>query len=181
MLTDKGLLHEEHSSIMKKVYYEYEKSFPNVIKEADVKTNFKMLKSLKDNGYILALALTSRKVFIDMLIEEYKIDDLFSCIVAREDVANLKPAPDAYLLAIQSLGLKPKECLAIEDAKRGIKAALKTGIITYKVNEYTEKKESYGGIYEYESVRDIFETLEKYNDKVYKIKEYDDIIKIIGE
>ena len=35
--------------------------------------------------------------------------------------------------------------------------------------------------YEYESVRDIFETLEKYNDKVYKIKEYDDIIKIIGE
>lgn len=35
--------------------------------------------------------------------------------------------------------------------------------------------------YEYESVRNIFETLEKYNDKVYKIKEYDDIIKIIGE
>ena len=83
MLTDKGLLHEEHSSIMKKVYYEYEKSFPNVIKEADVKINFKMLKSLKDNGYILALVSTSRKVFIDMLIEEYKIDDLFSCIVAR--------------------------------------------------------------------------------------------------
>lgn len=42
-----------------------------------------MLKSLKDNGYILALVSTSRKVFIDMLIEEYKIDDLFSCIVAR--------------------------------------------------------------------------------------------------
>ena len=126
---------------MKKVYYEYEKSFLNVIKEADVKTNFKMLKSLKDNGYILALVSTSRKVFIDILIEEYKIDDLFSSIVAREDVANLKPAPDAYLLAMQSLGLKSKECLAIEDAKRGIEAALKTGIITYKVNENTEKKE----------------------------------------
>lgn len=42
---------------------------------------------------------------------------------------------------MQSLGLKPKKCLAIEDAKRGIKAALKTGIIAYKVNEYTEKKE----------------------------------------
>lgn len=76
MPTDKGLLHKEHSSIMKKVYYEYEKSFPNVIKEADVKTNFKMLKSLKDNGYILALVSTSRKVFIDMLIEEYKIVNL---------------------------------------------------------------------------------------------------------
>lgn len=35
--------------------------------------------------------------------------------------------------------------------------------------------------YNTEYKKDIFKTLEKYNDKVYKIKEYDDIIKIIGE
>ncbi|WP_381805685.1 HAD family hydrolase [Streptomyces niveus] len=48
---------------------------------------------------------------------------LFPVIVAREDVAALKPAPDAYLTVAARLGLDPTSCLAYENTDEGISAA----------------------------------------------------------
>lgn len=48
---------------------------------------------------------------------------LFPVIVAREDVAGLKPAPDAYLTAASRLGLDPTSCLAYENTDEGTSAA----------------------------------------------------------
>ena len=44
-------------------------------------------------------------------------------LVSAEDVAQGKPAPDAYLLAARSLGVIPSDCLVVEDAPAGIEAA----------------------------------------------------------
>ena len=38
-------------------------------------------------------------------------------------VANGKPAPDLFLLAADSMGVKPEDCLVIEDSLAGIQAA----------------------------------------------------------
>jgi HAD superfamily hydrolase (TIGR01509 family) len=40
--------------------------------------------------------------------------DHFETIVGAEDYSNSKPAPDAYLLAAERLGVAPKDCLVLK-------------------------------------------------------------------
>ncbi|WP_077037274.1 HAD family phosphatase [Pelomonas sp. KK5] len=50
--------------------------------------------------------------------------------VSRNEVAQGKPAPDPYLRAAQLLGLKPEDCLVIEDSGPGAAAGLAAGMRT---------------------------------------------------
>ncbi len=52
---------------------------------------------------------------------------LFDAIVAGEDVEHKKPSPDIFLLAAKKIGIDPKDCLVVEDALSGIKAAKAAG------------------------------------------------------
>jgi beta-phosphoglucomutase len=52
---------------------------------------------------------------------------LFNATVNGLEVENKKPFPDIYIMAAEKLGLKPEECLVIEDAVSGIKAAKSAG------------------------------------------------------
>jgi mannitol-1-/sugar-/sorbitol-6-phosphatase len=49
-------------------------------------------------------------------------------LICAEDVTRGKPSPDAYLLAAQSLGMLPADCLVIEDAPAGVQAARAAGM-----------------------------------------------------
>jgi HAD superfamily hydrolase (TIGR01509 family) len=52
----------------------------------------------------------------------------FELIVGKEDVAAVKPDPEAYLLALSRLRLGPGETVAIEDSPTGLAAARAAGI-----------------------------------------------------
>lgn len=49
-------------------------------------------------------------------------------IASGEEVAQKKPAPDLYCLAMQRLGVAPAECVALEDSEMGLKAAHAAGV-----------------------------------------------------
>jgi mannitol-1-/sugar-/sorbitol-6-phosphatase len=49
-------------------------------------------------------------------------------IVAADDVVNGKPHPEPYLKGAELLGVNPAECLVIEDAPAGIRAARAGGM-----------------------------------------------------
>ena len=51
-----------------------------------------------------------------------------SVIVCGEDVANKKPDPQAYLVALERLGLVAAEACAIEDSRNGLLAAKGAGL-----------------------------------------------------
>jgi beta-phosphoglucomutase-like phosphatase (HAD superfamily) len=53
--------------------------------------------------------------------------DEFDVVVTRDDVEHGKPDPEMHLLAARELGVRPEECLAIEDSPAGVKAALAAG------------------------------------------------------
>ncbi|HEY1814128.1 MAG TPA: HAD family phosphatase [Kofleriaceae bacterium] len=57
----------------------------------------------------------------------------FDTIVAAEDVARSKPAPDGYEKAIGALGLSPRECLVVEDSEAGITAGRDAGCLVLAV------------------------------------------------
>jgi beta-phosphoglucomutase-like phosphatase (HAD superfamily) len=51
----------------------------------------------------------------------------FETIVTGDLVEHLKPAPDAFVLALEQLGLRSDEVVIVEDSRNGVKAALATG------------------------------------------------------
>lgn len=54
--------------------------------------------------------------------------------ITAEQVARGKPNPDPYLLGAEKLGLKPEECVVVEDAPAGILSGLAAGCKVIAVN-----------------------------------------------
>jgi HAD superfamily hydrolase (TIGR01509 family) len=65
--------------------------------------------------------------------------DRFETIVGAEDYVNSKPAPDAFLLAAERLGVEPRDCLVFEDTELGIKAATAAGMASVRVPMPSER------------------------------------------
>lgn len=85
--------------------------------------------------YPLAMASGALRDEVMLMIDTAGIKHYFDAVVAAEDVKNGKPAPDAYLKALEELNkkypgrnLQPAECLVVEDSKHGIVSAHKAGM-----------------------------------------------------
>ena len=141
-LKNKGIIDKSESDeiIMRDVYLEYERKFMDLLDKNEVALNFELLKQLKNKGLRLALVSTSRKKFIDALLAKLNIENLFEIVISREDVKNLKPAPDAYIMALNQLNIPSDCCIAFEDSERGIVASKKANIKTIQVNDFIKDK-----------------------------------------
>ena len=76
----------------------------------------------------LAVASSSNRVLIELVLDLAAIRDAFSVIVSSEEVARGKPAPDVYLRAAELLQFAPGRCAAIEDSTNGIRSAHAAGM-----------------------------------------------------
>ena len=92
------------------------------------------LSKLKSEGYGLALASNSVRVTIDMMMEKADLQKYLDFTLSNQDVTKSKPDPEIYIKAISRFGLKPEECLIVEDNPNGIKAALASGANLLKVD-----------------------------------------------
>ncbi|MDO5414714.1 MAG: HAD family phosphatase [Bacillota bacterium] len=92
------------------------------------------LKELKVRGFVLAIASTTKKDNMDVyrnknknIMSKAPIDETFSLVYTREDVAQMKPDPEIYLKAMKTLGFEPSEFLIFEDSLIGAEAAKASG------------------------------------------------------
>lgn len=76
----------------------------------------------------LAIVTGATKSHFDRVHRATGLLHYFETVVTYDDCENVKPHPQAYLIALQRLGLKPAECVAIEDSPRGATAALAAGL-----------------------------------------------------
>lgn len=122
--------------------YHYTHEFMKEYKEKygpKPKTDLKrLLNLLKDKGYKIALCSSSGEVTIEMNLNYVGIKEYFDVIVNGSMVSNGKPAPDIYLLTAEKLGVKPNECLVIEDSKNGILSGHKAGMDVIMVVDMIE-------------------------------------------
>ena len=88
----------------------------------------KLLKLLGKHGFKIALASSAPIENIRLVTQGLGINNCFHSIVSGRDVAEGKPNPQVFLLAAQKLGVKPKNCIVIEDAVAGISAAKRAGM-----------------------------------------------------
>lgn len=76
----------------------------------------------------LALATSSNREIIDLVLEVGELGPCFQATVSSEEVTQGKPAPDVYVEAARRLGVAPERCAAIEDSTNGLKAARAAGM-----------------------------------------------------
>jgi beta-phosphoglucomutase len=81
------------------------------------------LDQLQSAGLQLGIVTGALRLEVETVLQQSGLISRFTTIVASEDVATSKPAPDGYLAAAAQLQVQPSECLAIEDTFAGIKAA----------------------------------------------------------
>jgi beta-phosphoglucomutase-like phosphatase (HAD superfamily) len=72
---------------------------------------------------------TQRELMVDRLARSRVDPGRFKVIVCGDDVAEVKPAPDIYLLVARKLRLQPRACLVLEDSDNGVRAANAAGAI----------------------------------------------------
>ena len=100
----------------------------------DAKTGAReLLAYLKDNGYRVALATATPKDRAEAYLERLDLLKYFDVVASARMVAHGKPEPDIYLYAAEQLGLKPQECLALEDSPNGARSAHAAGCKTILV------------------------------------------------
>ena len=81
----------------------------------------------------LAIASSSNRELIEVVLRAAGIDSLFEAAVSSEEVARGKPAPDVYLETARRLGVAPGLCAAIEDSHAGIRSAKSAGMFVVAV------------------------------------------------
>ena len=82
-------------------------------------------------GLMLAICTTTSRVNIETLLDVALGPQgraLFGVVVTGEDVRAKKPDPEAYLLALARLQLPASQCLALEDSRNGVEAAVAAGV-----------------------------------------------------
>ncbi|NSW90110.1 MAG: HAD family hydrolase [Firmicutes bacterium] len=82
-----------------------------------------LLEKLHKNNIKIALASSSSMADIEIVLNETGLKEYFSVIVSGDHVERGKPAPDIFLHAVSKLGAEPENCIVIEDASSGVKAA----------------------------------------------------------
>lgn len=87
-----------------------------------------ILAWLKEAGFILGLASSTRQEDVRSHLEQTGIADFFPILITGDMVEHSKPRPDIYLLACDRLGVKPEQAYAIEDSPNGIRAAHAAGM-----------------------------------------------------
>ncbi len=91
-------------------------------------------------GVKLGVCTTSNAQFIDAVLDLMgpARKAKFDFVLAGDVVAKKKPAPDIYLLALETLGLPPHDCIVIEDSRNGLLAATGAGLPTLiTISTYT--------------------------------------------
>ena len=82
--------------------------------------------------------------------------DFFETRTTGEMVEHSKPNPEIYLMACKSIGMKPEECVAIEDSLNGIRSAHAAGLHPIMVIDKVQPTEEIRGMCEA-----VFESLEE--------------------
>jgi HAD superfamily hydrolase (TIGR01509 family) len=86
------------------------------------------LEEARTLGLKLGVASSSTSDWVKGHLARLGILDRFHCLRCRDDVANVKPAPDLYLAVLECLGVTAAEAFAIEDSPNGITAAKQAGL-----------------------------------------------------
>lgn len=87
----------------------------------------------------LALATSSYAQSAHLVLDRLGIRSFFEVIATRESARRAKPVPEIFLNVASELVLPPSKCVVLEDAEKGLRAAVAAGMKCVVVpNRFTQ-------------------------------------------
>lgn len=87
-----------------------------------------LLRDLSENNILTAVASSAPESIIDLVLKKLNIISYMDSVCGIESVKRSKPAPDLFVLAAERLGVRPENCIVIEDSLVGVTAAKRAGM-----------------------------------------------------
>lgn len=81
-------------------------------------------------GWALAVVTNAPRANADAMLRALGLHAAFDTVVLAEDCSRPKPDPAPYRAAMQRLGVDPSVCVAFEDSRSGLAAAVASGAAT---------------------------------------------------
>ena len=160
---------EEVYSLMKKYIDDYKINYSSIVMDGF----YPLLKELKRKNFKIALASSSPKNTINIVLDELNIKDEFDAVISGEDFKESKPNPEIYIKTCEILGVRPKDAIAIEDSDYGIDSAKNAGltVVARRENRFNFKQDKADFIVDnLQDIKLILEKFEKEKNGVYKIR-----------
>ena len=102
----------------------------------------RLMQEVNDAGLILGVCTTSNERAAQAVAHGVLKDINFEFVLAGDIVSKKKPDPAIYNLALEKTGLKPDECIVVEDSRNGVLAARAAGLnIVATTNIYTANED----------------------------------------
>lgn len=73
------------------------------------------VKTLRPQFKLAMLSNISSRERLELRFEQGQLDELFDVVVASGDEGYIKPEPEIYEIALARLGVKPEECVMLDD------------------------------------------------------------------
>ena len=106
----------------------------------------RLIAEARAAGIRCAIATTAAPSGVDALLRRDPVFAAsFECIVAGDMVANKKPAPDIYLLALERLAVAADAAVAFEDSAVGLRSARAANIATIVTPSVYTSDENFHG------------------------------------
>ena len=87
------------------------------------------VKELKTSGkYKIGLLSNVNRDWMDKILPVFNEENLFDDMVLSGDIHIVKPDPKIYKIMASNLGVKPEECLMVDDSKINILGAEQAGM-----------------------------------------------------
>ena len=87
-----------------------------------------LIREAREAGLALAVASSGTAEWVSGHLQRLGLLPAFDAVCTREYVRETKPHPALYQLAIERLGVEPREAFATEDSPNGVKAAKAAGL-----------------------------------------------------
>lgn len=102
----------------------------------------RFMREIKMAGILTGICTTSNEKIAHTIASNRLQEINFNIIIAGDSVAKKKPDPEIYLTALEKLGVKPSECLVVEDSNIGVIAAKAAGCrVIATFNDYTKEED----------------------------------------
>jgi HAD superfamily hydrolase (TIGR01509 family) len=124
LTNEKGLPKEHHHKVWKLKQKKTLEEIDNF--EIDHRIQ-NILKSLKDQDYIIACATNSIRATSKLMLIRKGFMEYIDFLYSNEDVKNAKPNSEMYLRCMIKAGINPDQTVIIEDSHIGRKAAISSG------------------------------------------------------
>ena len=95
--------------------------------------------------FVMGIVTSSRRQHFEAMHRRTGLLEFFDFAITHEDYARSKPSPDPYLAAVAHSGLPAGECLAIEDAPRGLIAARAASLDCWVIPTELTRRATFSG------------------------------------